>query len=94
VRKLIYAGADASSVAGNSMEPSAHDREVESIVGRPSLRIALERGEESIADLLLESGARLPTTSIGNQNWNPLTSAIQGRNHRLFRSVLHCWAVS
>jgi hypothetical protein len=30
----------------------------------------------------------MPTTSTGNQNWNPLTSAIQGKNHRLFRKVL------
>jgi ankyrin repeat protein len=49
VRKLIYAGADASSVAGNSMEMTAVSPLPRSIVGRPSLRIALERGKESIA---------------------------------------------
>jgi hypothetical protein len=88
VRKLIYAGADANSVAGNSIEPTAVSSLLRPIVGRPSLRIALERGEESIAELLLRCGARMPTTSAGNQNWNPLTSAIQGKNHRLFRKVL------
>jgi hypothetical protein len=95
VRMLIDASADANSVAGNPMKTtaklpslqSAKSPSLKSIVGRPSLRIALEHGEESIAELLLKCGARMPTTSTGNQNWNPLTSATQGKNYRLFRKI-------
>jgi ankyrin repeat protein len=91
VRKLLDADADANSVAGIPRKHTTESLSLESIVGRPSIRIALERGEESIADLLLNRGARMPTTSTGNQTWNPLTSAIQGRNHRLFRRVLQAF---
>jgi ankyrin repeat protein len=88
VRKLIDAGADTYSVAGNSMKPGILSHPLGPVVDRPSLRIALERGDEPIVNLLLKHGARMPTTSTSNQNWNPLTSAIQGRNHRLFEEVL------
>jgi ankyrin repeat protein len=91
VRKIIDADADANSVAGIPRKHTTESPPLHSIIGRPSLRIALERGEELIADLLLNRGARIPTTSTGNQNWNPLTSAIQGKNHRLIRRVLQAF---
>jgi hypothetical protein len=91
VRKLLDADADANSVAGIPRKHTTESLSLKSIVGPPSIRIALERGEESIADLLLNRGARMPTASTGNRTWNPLTSAIQGRNHRLFRRVLQAF---
>lgn len=62
--------------------------EVKRILGRPAIRIALERGHEAIFDMLLAHGAHVPNRDSCVNYWDPLTSAIDGGNRNLIRRVL------
>jgi ankyrin repeat protein len=58
------------------------------IVGRPSLRIALETGNSNIFNLLLSHGASMPASPVDGNEWDPVASAVRGGNPQLVRTVL------
>ena len=89
---LLDAGADPNLMAGPLQEFARHP--YTKIVGRSSLRIALEHGDEHLFKLLLSRGGRMLKPSINEEDWDPLISASQGGNHQLFRTVLQHFGTS
>jgi ankyrin repeat protein len=86
VRMLLDAGADPNFACEGITKPFNFNS-LWSLISRPALRIALERGDRNMFELLLRCGACMPKLSTGKRWWDPLTSAIRGKDHQLVKFV-------
>ncbi|KAH7112532.1 ankyrin repeat-containing domain protein [Dendryphion nanum] len=86
---LIKADANVNAVVNPSLKNSKYRRINEDITNKTAIHLALERGHQSIVELLMKSGAVIPNgvpeLAIMGEEWNPLQAAIIGGN----RSLVH-----